>query len=68
MKISDALNKLSKSKRFLRRKAWPETVFITVCNNILAIHSHRNDPLGREYRPTLDDLTQNDWTVVETIH
>ncbi len=66
MKIGDALRQISPRVEFLRRKAWT-TMFITVCNEALYIHSGRNDPLGREWRPTRTDLMHVDWISVSRL-
>ena len=62
MKISDALLKMNKRHKYLRRKAWKD-VFIEVCNEVLYIHSGPCDALGKEWKPTRIDLIQTDWTV-----
>lgn len=64
MTISNALLNLCFGKKYIRRKSWSGT-FISVCNGVLYIHSHANDPLGREWRPTFEDLTQKDWECLE---
>lgn len=63
MKISDALKKMNSEVKYARRRGWPPTVFLMVCNEALYIHSHRNDPLGRQWFPTRTDLTFTDWSV-----
>jgi hypothetical protein len=63
--IRDALLDMDSTKPFLKRKAWESTVRISQCNGTLYIHSHMNDPLGREWKPTVEDLTRNDWVALK---
>lgn len=48
------------AKPQIRRKSW-NSIFISHCNESLSIHSGPNDPLGRWWTPSVEDLTAKDW-------
>lgn len=63
MTIRDALLNLCFGYKSIRRKAWGSgtSVFITVENGMLYIHSHSSDVFGRGWQPSFEELTQSDW-------
>jgi hypothetical protein len=63
MTISNALLNLCFGKKYVRRKCWP-TAVISVNSGALFIHTCTNDPLGRQWHPSFEDLTQKDWGCV----
>jgi hypothetical protein len=46
--------------RHIKRKGWG-SIFLSHCNGTIYIHSGVNDPIGRDWHPTVNDLIATDW-------